>query len=222
MVRGSKVGIVPPQAITSSSPSRGSGPCPAARRGPARGAPPGRGREPGRPLKCKDPARLPAACPSLWPPRRQDLGALDGKGGHSASNTEAAPREQTRGTRGHGASGQCSLSRSLAGSALRLPGLFLKGDFETPSASDAGLGGWAAGNPSALCLALAARGRARSGKNWGRGARLSGSGAHPEKNAAPTQLEGGKLWRRSHAGCSQTGPRRDFTTAVGLSKTSSS
>lgn len=126
MVRGSKVGIVPLQAITSSSPSR---PGPPLRRPPLvrpRGALPG---EEGRSAapKCQDPLPPPAARQSPRPLKGREMRAVACKAGHRASDartpppTPPPPERAQDNTGTSGASGQRRLGR-LSWVGARTPG----------------------------------------------------------------------------------------------------
>lgn len=170
VVRGSKVGIVPRRAITSSSPSPP--PRSAARRASARawrfrrGAR-SRSEKPGPRAGPPPPARLPGHG------KGKKLRPAPAKWGHRAPTPGQLPWSKP-GTRGRGASGQSSLGR-LGKAGAPTPGL-VSGRMTSACGRPRCSAGRRHPNPSVpgtLFLARAARGRAHSGKSWSRGPRAS-------------------------------------------------
>lgn len=180
MVRGSKVGIVPLQAMTRPSPSRAPPPGSdaLARRASRRGGTPG-------------------PCAGRRAARRSPGHGKGQEGGPPpASEATAPPTPRHRlwskpeGTRGQGARG--AAWRGLGSSAPGRPGFFStrrRGCAQRLLRGVGGPGPQPLGPSGALSRAPAARGRARPGKSCGPGPRCSPP-RRGERDAVVTQLQG--------------------------------
>lgn len=186
MVRGSKVGIVPLQAIASSSPAGAApAPTPGARRAPRR-----RGGL-GCSLKCRPRG---ASCPPVSqvagggePGAPRTAPPTAGRRGHRAWDGKTHPSSKPG---GHGDVARAgSAVQEERGAGAGTPGdLAAAGTGTTPPPSPR------LGAPCAL--PLAARGRARSGKSGERRPRSSGRPARtPERDVVLTQRDGDELQR---------------------------